>query len=107
MLPLSFFGGDHAVYMFVSFFRTPVINKQLYLPKADKSYRNANGALKNVVPDGLALHSSHEPVCSGSIGSTLAIKLQNICLSQQSWQWLMALVLLWQVYFLQSYSRFF
>lgn len=100
------FWGEHVVYGFVSFFRMPVINKQLYFPKADKSYQNANGALKNAVLDGHTLHSPLEPVCSGWIGSTFAIKLRNICLlSQRSWQCLMALVLLWQVYFRQSCSR--
>lgn len=49
--------------MFVRFFRTLVINEQRYLPKADKSYQNANGVLKNAVPDGHTLHSPHAPVC--------------------------------------------
>lgn len=65
MFSLSFLRGDHVVYTFSGFFGTSVINKQLNLPKADKRYQNANGALKNVVPDGHTLNSSHVPVCSG------------------------------------------
>lgn len=59
--------------MFVSFFRMPEIKKQLYLPIADKSYQNANGALKNAFTDRHRLHSPHVPVCLGQIG-----RLQNM-----------------------------
>lgn len=69
---LIFKGGPCCLHV-CKFVRMPEIKKQLYLPKADKSYQNANGVFKNAIPDGHKLHSPHVPGCSGQIG-----RLQNI-----------------------------